>query len=346
MRQGPTGYMSGRSGRGEASVSMSGDLPPPDPSQRNQYEPERPYSAESPSYDRLRRVLIAVGGVAMVVFAIGLGARRAARQRDSDDRPSGVDRHRATATTEPDDHGRRDDVPADDGSAASTSAVAPDGAAPPRRDRRRRRRPPRPPATVRRPPRRPPRAADGTATATPAPDPATNARGHRPGPARRVRRRSLERRPHPEPRPQRERRVPADRVRAASSRPPSSRPRSRRSSARALRHALRHRLPRAPARRPADGADVLALAGRRGHPDDHARSTPPGCGWRAATSSPSAARRASCRRSAPSLPRSSDGGLALASRRPSGASGASAAVSPSTRPALVLLHRRRRTPRS
>ena len=52
---------------------MSGDLPPPDPSQRNHYEPEPQYASGPPSYDRLRRTLIAVGGVAMVVFAIGLG---------------------------------------------------------------------------------------------------------------------------------------------------------------------------------------------------------------------------------------------------------------------------------
>ncbi len=53
---------------------MSGDLPPPDPSQRNTYGPDGPYSPEQPaSYDRLRRVLIAVGGVVMVIFAIGLG---------------------------------------------------------------------------------------------------------------------------------------------------------------------------------------------------------------------------------------------------------------------------------
>jgi hypothetical protein len=53
---------------------MSGDLPPPDPSQRNQYGPDGPYSPEQPaSYDRLRRVLIAVGGLVMVIFAIGLG---------------------------------------------------------------------------------------------------------------------------------------------------------------------------------------------------------------------------------------------------------------------------------
>ena len=53
---------------------MSGDLPPPDPTQRNLYGPDGPYSPEQPpSYDRLRRVLIAVGGLVMVIFAIGLG---------------------------------------------------------------------------------------------------------------------------------------------------------------------------------------------------------------------------------------------------------------------------------
>jgi hypothetical protein len=53
---------------------MSGVLPPPDPSQRNQYGPAGPYSPEQPpSYDRLRRVLIAVGGLVMIIFAIGLG---------------------------------------------------------------------------------------------------------------------------------------------------------------------------------------------------------------------------------------------------------------------------------
>ncbi len=48
-------------------------LPPPDPSQRNQYEPE-PRPQRPPEYERLRRVLLAVGGIAMLVFAVGLGA--------------------------------------------------------------------------------------------------------------------------------------------------------------------------------------------------------------------------------------------------------------------------------
>ena len=52
---------------------MSGDLPPPDPSHRNRDYSEQPYPGEPASYDRLRRVLVAVGGLAMVVFAIGLG---------------------------------------------------------------------------------------------------------------------------------------------------------------------------------------------------------------------------------------------------------------------------------
>jgi hypothetical protein len=49
------------------------DLPPPDPSQRNLYAPEPPISGEPAGDDRLRRILVAVGGIAMVVFAIGLG---------------------------------------------------------------------------------------------------------------------------------------------------------------------------------------------------------------------------------------------------------------------------------
>jgi hypothetical protein len=52
---------------------MSDGLPPPDPSQRNHYEPE-PKVERPPEYERLRRVLIAVGGLAMVVFAVALGA--------------------------------------------------------------------------------------------------------------------------------------------------------------------------------------------------------------------------------------------------------------------------------
>ena len=65
---------------------MSGDLPPPDPSQRNLYGPDGPYSPEQPaSYDRLRRVLIAVGGLVMVIFAIGLGF---VVLRDNDSGPS------------------------------------------------------------------------------------------------------------------------------------------------------------------------------------------------------------------------------------------------------------------
>jgi hypothetical protein len=49
------------------------ELPPPDPSQRNLYAPEPPTGGEPASDDRLRRILVAVGGIAMVVFAIGLG---------------------------------------------------------------------------------------------------------------------------------------------------------------------------------------------------------------------------------------------------------------------------------
>jgi hypothetical protein len=51
---------------------MSGDLPPPDPAHRNRYDAE-PASAAPASYDQLRRVLLALGGIAMVIFAIGLG---------------------------------------------------------------------------------------------------------------------------------------------------------------------------------------------------------------------------------------------------------------------------------
>jgi len=56
-----------------SSPSMSDGLPPPDPSQRNHYEPE-PKVERPPEYERLRRVLIAVGGLAMVIFAVALGA--------------------------------------------------------------------------------------------------------------------------------------------------------------------------------------------------------------------------------------------------------------------------------
>lgn len=60
------------SGRGEARSVMPGEFPPPDPGERDRYEPE-PYPVEAASYMRLRRVLVAVGGVVMVVFAVGLG---------------------------------------------------------------------------------------------------------------------------------------------------------------------------------------------------------------------------------------------------------------------------------
>ena len=69
-----TGTACCSSGRGEASVSMSGDLPPPDPSQRNLYEPG--WSVPPDRAAELRPAPprpIAVGGIAMVVFAIGLG---------------------------------------------------------------------------------------------------------------------------------------------------------------------------------------------------------------------------------------------------------------------------------
>jgi len=49
------------------------DLPPPDPSQRNLYAPEPPIGGDPAGDDRLRRILVIVGGIAMVVFAIGLG---------------------------------------------------------------------------------------------------------------------------------------------------------------------------------------------------------------------------------------------------------------------------------
>ena len=49
------------------------DLPPPDPSQRNLYAPEPPIGGDPAGDDRLRRILVIVGGIAMVIFAIGLG---------------------------------------------------------------------------------------------------------------------------------------------------------------------------------------------------------------------------------------------------------------------------------
>ena len=51
---------------------MPGEFPPPDPAQRDRYEPE-PYAAEPATDELLRRVLMAVGGVIIVVFAAGLG---------------------------------------------------------------------------------------------------------------------------------------------------------------------------------------------------------------------------------------------------------------------------------
>jgi hypothetical protein len=69
-------------------MSMPSDLPPPDPSQRNQYEPE-PTPARPAEYDRLRRILLGVGGAAMLVFAIGLGAF-VLRDDGDDSRPEGA----------------------------------------------------------------------------------------------------------------------------------------------------------------------------------------------------------------------------------------------------------------
>jgi hypothetical protein len=79
------------------SDGVSDGLPPPDPSQRNQYEPEPklPHPAE---YERLRRVLIAIGGIAMVVFAIGLGAF-VLRDNPDNSRPEGVGTAPASSDT-------------------------------------------------------------------------------------------------------------------------------------------------------------------------------------------------------------------------------------------------------
>ena len=69
-------------------MSMPSDLPPPDPSQRDQYEPE-PTPARPAEYDRLRRILLGVGGAAMLVFAIGLGVF-VLRDDGNDSRPEGA----------------------------------------------------------------------------------------------------------------------------------------------------------------------------------------------------------------------------------------------------------------
>ena len=63
------------------------DLPPPDPSQRNLYAPEPPTGSEPAGDERLRRILVAVGGIAMVVFAIGLGLVVLRDDGASDDSP-------------------------------------------------------------------------------------------------------------------------------------------------------------------------------------------------------------------------------------------------------------------
>ena len=63
------------------------DLPPPDPSQRTVYAPEPPIGGEPAGDERLRRILVAVGGVAMVVFAIGLGLVVLRDDGGSDDSP-------------------------------------------------------------------------------------------------------------------------------------------------------------------------------------------------------------------------------------------------------------------
>ena len=134
---------------------MSGDLPPPDPSQRNLYGPDGPYSPEQPaSYDRLRRVLIAVGGLVMVIFAIGLGF---VVLRDNGSGPSSS----PTGTAPQAESGsvtsaaRPATSTAPPASAAATTAVVTIPAtrcraAPPRPPRRRR--PPRPRARPRAPP--------------------------------------------------------------------------------------------------------------------------------------------------------------------------------------------------
>jgi hypothetical protein len=64
------------------------DLPPPDPSQRNLYAPEPPVGGEPAGDERLRRILVAVGGIAMVVFAIGLGLVVLRDDGGSDDSPA------------------------------------------------------------------------------------------------------------------------------------------------------------------------------------------------------------------------------------------------------------------
>jgi hypothetical protein len=74
------------------------DLPPPDPSQRNLYTPEPPIGGDSASDDRLRRILVVVGGIAMVVFAIGLGL--VVLRDDGPDDSSGAPASSASGATE------------------------------------------------------------------------------------------------------------------------------------------------------------------------------------------------------------------------------------------------------
>jgi hypothetical protein len=79
---------------------MSGDLPPPDPSNRNNYAAEPKPPPRSGEYERLRRVLIPIAGVAMVMFAIGLGAF-VLRDRNDGSRVQGVFGTSPTTTATP-----------------------------------------------------------------------------------------------------------------------------------------------------------------------------------------------------------------------------------------------------
>jgi hypothetical protein len=100
---------------------MSGDLPPPDPSHRNQYAAEPKPRARSSEYDRLRRVLIPVAGVAMVVFAVGLGAF-VLRDRGDGSRVEGVFGTTPSATTPTSTASPTTTAPMPSSTAATTAA--------------------------------------------------------------------------------------------------------------------------------------------------------------------------------------------------------------------------------
>jgi len=106
------------------SDGVSDGLPPPDPSQRNQYEPE-PKLTRPAEYERLRRVLVVIGGIAMVVFAIGLGAF-VLRDDGDNSRPEGA---AGTAPVTSDGAGVGSLPPV--ASSASSITSAPKGAATP-----------------------------------------------------------------------------------------------------------------------------------------------------------------------------------------------------------------------